>query len=111
MSRVVTQPSPCEHSKRSVAPMSFSLWSIAGERELTRAAAGLAMRDRAGLLEFELSERSRIMSDCSTRCQAGRGQFGPRPISEAGGPGCTVAWVPGPAAGRLERVGPPGQGS
>src|SRR6266571_4783166 len=75
MSRVVTQPSPCEHSSRSVAPISFSLWSIAGERELTRAAEGLAMRDRAGILEFELSERSRIMSDCSTRCQAGRGLF------------------------------------
>src|SRR5712691_6157195 len=45
MSRVVTQPSPCEPSSRSVAPMSFSLWSIAGERELTRAAAGLDMRD------------------------------------------------------------------
>jgi hypothetical protein len=28
--------------------MSFFLWSIAGERELTRAAAGLAMRDGAG---------------------------------------------------------------
>src|SRR5437899_561287 len=74
MSRVVTQPSPCEPSSRSVAPMSFSLWSIAGERELTRAAAGLDMRDRAGG-EFELSKRSRIMSDCSTRCQAGRGLF------------------------------------
>src|ERR1700704_4993029 len=43
MSRVVTQPSPCEHSSRSVAPMSFPLWSIAGIRELTRAAADLAM--------------------------------------------------------------------
>src|SRR5882672_6774680 len=74
MSRVVTQPSPCEPSSRSVAPMSFSLWSIAGERELTRTAAGLAMRDRAGG-KFELSKRSRIMSDRSTRCQADRSRF------------------------------------
>src|SRR3989454_12378199 len=87
MSRVVTQPSPCEHSSRSVAPMSFSLWSIAGEREL-RAAAGLAMRDRAGVL-FELSERSRIMSECSTRCQA------PQPFRAAVYFGGSGAWLYG----------------
>src|ERR1041384_1969074 len=43
----VTQPRPCEHNSRSVAPMSFSLWSIAGERELTRAAAGPVPRRRS----------------------------------------------------------------
>src|SRR2546427_8315693 len=75
MSRVVTQPRPCEESKRSVAAMSFSFWSSAGEREATRAAAGLDMRVGREILEFELSERSRIMSECSTRCQAGRGLF------------------------------------
>src|SRR5437773_8860561 len=46
MSRVVTQPRPCEESNRSVAAMSFSFWSSPGKRGLTRAAAGLAMWKR-----------------------------------------------------------------
>src|SRR6266436_3390518 len=80
MSRVVTQPSPCEHSSRSVAPMSFSLWSTAEERELTRAAVGLAMRDRTGVgvrrvgvrIERMLTDYERVLNTMSSRTAAVR---------------------------------------
>src|SRR5213594_3481501 len=82
---------------------------------------------------FLLVERRGTGGDagCSRSCHAGRaGNFGvriertltnyeralntmssgPRLISEAAGPGCTAAWVRGPAPGRPEPAGPPGPG-
>src|SRR5712671_4682250 len=67
MSLVVTQPRPREDKSRSVAPMSFPLWSIAGKRELTRSAAGLVMGigswvERTVRIEQALTDYERLLN-------------------------------------------------
>src|SRR5262245_48927038 len=75
MSRVLTQPNPCEESSRSVAAMSRSLWSGEGVREFEREAAGLAMRivsGEAAGIEQTLRQYEHLLKKKQGRSTGGR---------------------------------------
>src|SRR6266853_1626236 len=93
MSRVVTQPRPCEDRSRMVAPMSFCFGSTDGEREATRVPTDLAMRigmevrvrDEQTLTHYEQALKK-------TQAPLKPNRAG-RTIWRATEPGCRAAWA------------------